>query len=97
MYLGEMEGCSIQAQGYRGGGNIQGEETGEGKLNIIWGDSGIFILEKQHGEASQKKHTADNGGRDRGGGGGTSYLCGFLPLVAKDGEMEGGRLSGSSA
>ena len=32
-----------------------------------------------------------------GGGGWTSYLCGFLPLGAEEGDMPGDRLSTSSA
>ena len=31
------------------------------------------------------------------GGGGVSYLCGFLPPCAEDSEMLSDRLSGSSA
>ena len=79
-----MEQSTVQAQGYRVGGNIQGEEAGDGKLLRVWGNSGGVIIEGAHGEAAWQKCTADKGGEYGGGGG---YLCGFLPPSAEDSEM----------
>ena len=57
-----MERSSIQAQGYQGGGDIKGEEVGEGKLLRVWGNSDVFVLEGEHGEAAWQKCTTYKGG-----------------------------------
>ena len=77
------------------GGNLQGEESGEGELHNMWSDSGGVIPEKTHGEATWKESAADEGGGDKGGRGG--FLCGFLPPGAQYGEMPSSGMSGSSA
>ena len=59
-------------------------------------DSGGFVPEGKHGDSAWQKSTADEVGGGRGGVGG-SYLCGFLPLGAEDGEMPDAGMSGSSA
>ena len=51
-------------------------------------ESGGVILEGTQGEAAWKNSNAEEGGGGRGGWG-TSYLCGFLPPGAEDGEMPG--------
>ena len=45
-----MEQSSVQAQGYQVGGDIHGEEAGEGKLLRIWGNRGGVVLEDSHGD-----------------------------------------------
>ena len=58
----------IQAQGYRGGGDIQGEEAFKVKLLRVWCESGGFILEGAHGESTWQNFTSDEGGGNWGGG-----------------------------
>ena len=89
-----MEQSSVQAQGYRGEGDIQGEETEKGKLLRVWFNSDDVVLEGAHGEASRQKGTSDDGGGYWGGG--TSDICGLLLPGAEDGEMPGDRLCSSS-
>ena len=48
----KMELGSVQAQGQQGGGNIQGEEAGEGNLGRIWGGSGGVVIEGAYVEAA---------------------------------------------
>ena len=50
LYLGGVEQSSIQAQGYRGRGDIQGDEAFEGKFLRVCGDSGGVVLEGTHEE-----------------------------------------------
>ena len=38
--------------GYRGGGDVQGDKSVEGKLRRVWCDSGGVILEGSYGEAT---------------------------------------------
>ena len=59
IHLGLVEQSSIQAKGYIGGRNIQGEESVEGKLLIVWGNNGIFVLKGAHVEAAWQKFTSD--------------------------------------
>ena len=93
LHLGEADRSSIQAQGYRGRGCMQGEEAVEGKLLRMRGKIGGVVLNRSHGEAVCQKCTADKGGVNLGGG--DSILCGVLPPGAEDGEMSGDRLDGS--
>ena len=58
------------------------------------GSSGV-IYERKNSEATCKDSAVDKGGGDKGGG--TNYLCVFLPPVAQDVKMPGEGLSGSSA
>ena len=67
-------------KGHRRGGNILGEEAGEGKLHIMWGDSVNVVLEGAHGEAEWQKYTSYKGGGDRGGEGPVTYVV-YLPQV----------------
>ena len=60
----------------------------------MWGNIVIVVLDGAHGEAAYQKCTVDKGGGNLGGG--CSYLCGFLPPGAEDGEIPGDRLSGST-
>ena len=79
--MGEVEWVCLRAQSHRGGGNIQGEEGGEGKCHSMWSDSGSVVSEGTHIEEIWQESTADEGGGDMWGGGG-AYVVSF-PRVLK--------------
>ena len=89
-----MDQSSVQAQGYRVGGDIQVEEAVEGKLLRVWGNSDGVFLEGEHGEVAWQKCNAEEGGGNWEGGG---YLYVVLPLGAEDDEMSSDRIPVSSA
>ena len=82
IHLGKVERGSVQAQGHRLGGYIQGDKAGEVKLRRMWGDSGGFDPEGEHGETSWHKCTAYKEGGNVGGGGEVTYVVSF-PWVLK--------------
>ena len=53
----------------RRGGDIHGEEAGEGKLHSMLSDSVGIVLEGVHGEEAWQKYTTYKVGVYRGGGG----------------------------
>ena len=81
LHMGQLDKSSIQAQGYRGGVNFQGEGAGEGKLLILWGNSAGIILKGSHGEAACQKCTPYEGGGNWGGGGPVTYVVSFPQVL----------------
>ena len=69
IHIGELDQSSVQAQGYRVGGDIQGEEVVEVQLLRVWDNSGGVVLEGSHVEAAWHKCTADEESTNGGGGG----------------------------
>ena len=63
----------------------------------MWSDSCGIVPQGTHVEETWQEYRIDEGGGDRGRGGGGDYLCGLHPPGAEDGEMPGEGLSGSSA
>ena len=53
--------------GYRGGGDIHGEESVKDKLLRVWGNSVSIILEGEHREVAWYKCNSDKGGRNMWG------------------------------